>query len=88
MSTDPLLDPHALLLRRQAEAAERRELALLEQNAPMSPPEARVRAWERLHQLGLPKDPAHRALEVIAEKTGLTLAQLHEVQRERSRPEG
>jgi hypothetical protein len=84
MATDPLLDPHALLLRRQAEAAERREAALLEQNSPMSPPEARVRAWERLHQLGLPKDPGHRALEVIAAKTGLTIEQLHDVQRERS----
>ena len=81
---DPVLDHRARLERARLDAEERRERALFEQRAPESSPEVRVRAWERLHQVRLPRDPAHAILQVVARQTALELAQVHEVQRLRA----
>jgi hypothetical protein len=83
-SHDPILDHRARLERMQFEAAERRERALIDQCAPENSPEARVRVWEKLHQLRLPKDPAHAILRQVARQTSLELAQVLEVQRLRT----
>ena len=40
----------------------------------------RVRAWEKMHGLRLPSDPAHPILRVIASDTGISLACLREEQ--------
>jgi hypothetical protein len=39
-----------------------------------------------LHQVRLPKDPAHPVMARVAEVTGLELAQVLEVQRFRAQP--
>jgi hypothetical protein len=81
---DPFVDPRSQFERQQEEAAERRAQALLEQRAPERTPEARVRTWETLHQVRLPRSPHHAVLMVVAEQTGLALTDLYEVQRQRA----
>lgn len=69
----------------QERAAEhRREVAL--QASPFSDPEARVRQWEKVHALKLPKSSAHKLLQVIATQTELSLQQVLEIQRLRAAP--
>jgi hypothetical protein len=87
-SHDPLLDHRARIERAQLEAAEKRTQALIDQRSPQNPPEARVRAWEKLHQVRLPKDPSHAVLLVVAQQTGMALADVQEVQRSRAEPPG
>ena len=81
---EPVLDHRARLERQQFEAAERRERALIDQRSPENSPETRVRTWERLHQLRLPRDPAHPILRQVAKQTDLGLADVLEVQRQRA----
>lgn len=83
---EPFLDARARLERLQFEAAERRERALLEQRSLENSPEMRVRHWEKLHQLRLPKDSRHPILAMVAEHTALRLAEVLEVQRLRAQP--
>jgi hypothetical protein len=77
-------DFRALAERRRLEAEQERSQALRDQCAPENSPEARVRIWERLHQLRLPRAPAHAILLQVAQQTGLQMADLHEVQRLRA----
>jgi hypothetical protein len=72
------------LERRRLEADQRRSQALLDQRSADNTPDARVRTWERLHQLRLPKDPAHVILAQIARETALRMDELLEVQRSRT----
>jgi len=58
------------------ERAQRRRLELAEQRSDLNPPDVRIRAWEKLHALRLPRDPGHPVLAVIAISTGLTLLQV------------
>ncbi len=83
ISSDPILDHRARLERNQFEAAERRDRALIDQRSPENSPDARVRIWERLHQVRLPKDPAHPILAQVATSTGLQMEEVLEVQRQR-----
>ncbi len=46
-------------------------------------PGERIRIWERLHGLTLPRDPTHRLLAVVATATDLALEQVLEEQRRR-----
>jgi hypothetical protein len=72
------------LARLQAEAAEQRQQQIDEQTSPLNSPSARIRAWERLHQIDLPSDPAHRLVGMIAAKTGLTPDEVRAEQRSRA----
>ncbi len=83
---DSLLDFRARMERDQLDAAERRARALNDQRSPENSNDARVRVWERLHQVRLPKDPGHNVLQLIAQQTGLALAEVQEVQSIRARP--
>lgn len=83
-SGDYAADLRAQQERRRIEAEEVRQRALLDQRALDSAPDTRVRVWERLHQLTLPKDPQHAVLNQVAEQTGLTLSDVQEVQRQRA----
>jgi hypothetical protein len=83
---EPLFDHRARLEQMQFEAAARRERSLIDQRSPENSPEVRVRIWERLHQVRLPKDPAHPIMARVAEVTGLDLAEVLEVQRLRLPP--
>jgi hypothetical protein len=60
------------LARVHAEALERRQQELHEQSAPHNDASARIRIWERLHQIDLPRNPAHRLIDIIAANTGLS----------------
>jgi hypothetical protein len=68
----------------QAEALERRQKQLGEQRSPLNSPADRIRIWERLHQLTLPRNPSHHLIAVIAANTGLSLEEVRLEQRERA----
>jgi hypothetical protein len=67
-----------------AEAAERRKQQISQQSSPLNSPSVRIQAWERLHQVDLPRDPAHRLVDVIAANTGLTVDEVRGEQLERA----
>jgi hypothetical protein len=83
---EPISDYRARFERLQAESAERNARAMIDQRAPENSPEVRVRIWERLHQLRLPKSPAHAILAQVAKQTALDISQVLEVQRVRALP--
>jgi hypothetical protein len=85
-SYDPVLDYRARLEREQLDAAERRRQAMMDQSSPDNSHELRVRAWERLHQVRLPRSSEHAVLTIVASQTGLELAEVHAVQRQRALP--
>jgi len=80
VSHDPTLDHRARMERQLFEANERRERALIDQRSAENTPEQRVRIWERLHQVRMPKSPDHNILTVIAQQTGLKLSEVRDVQ--------
>ncbi len=77
-------NPAERLAHEQSERAEKRRQELAEQRSDLNPPDVRIRAWEKIHQLRLPSDPAHPILDVIAVSTRLTLEQVQEEQRTRA----
>ena len=81
---DPMMDFRARLVHQQAEAAERRRLDLAEQSSRLKTAEERIRIWERIHEVTLPKDPAHRLVDIIAANTGLMSSDIHEEQQRRA----
>lgn len=80
---DPTPDYLARIAREQAEEAERARRERIEQSSDLNTPETRIRAWERLHRLVLPRGSAHPVLSVVAKATHLTLEQVREEQRRR-----
>jgi hypothetical protein len=76
--------PAERLAHEEYERAEKRRLELAEQRSDLNPPDVRIRTWEKVHELHLPKDPEHPILDVIAISTRLTLAQVQEEQRLRA----
>jgi hypothetical protein len=68
----------------EEERAYQRRLELAVQRSEMNPPDVRIRAWEKLHGLRLPSDPAHPILNVIAVGTRLTLVEIHAEQSARA----
>lgn len=77
-----LIRTHAEMLAAEAEVlAAKRRLELDALCSDLKTPEERIRAWERVHGLTLPRDPNHRILGGIALKTGLTLEEVQAVQR-------
>ena len=83
---DVNIDHQARLALVEREAMERRLKQLGEQVALENSPELRVRAWERLHELSLPRKTAHPLLAVIARQTQLTTEQVRDEQRRRLMP--
>jgi hypothetical protein len=68
------------------EARERRRSEIAEQTAVQNTPEQRIRIWERLHELRLPRKATHPLVPIIAADTGLTLEQVQEEQGRRVTP--
>ena len=68
----------------QFEAAEWRKQQLAEQSSSLNTPSVRIAVWERLHQVDLPRNPAHRLVDVIATNTGLTTAEVRAEQQLRA----
>ena len=81
---DPMMDFRARIVHQQAENAERRRLDLAEQSSRLKTAEERIRIWERIHEVPLPRDSAHRLVEIIAANTGLTDAEVREEQQRRA----
>jgi hypothetical protein len=81
---DPMMDFRARLVHQQAENAERRRLDLAEQSSRLKTAEERIRIWERIHEVGLPRDTAHRLVAIIAANTGLTDADVRDEQQRRA----
>lgn len=81
---DPLLDHRSRLEHDRLQAEVRRQEELAEQTSPMHSAEARIRTWERRHQLTLPLRADHRLIDVIAKATALTRAEVCEEQRQRA----
>ncbi len=81
---DPMMDFRARLVHQQAEAAERRRTDLAEQCSRLKTAEERIRIWERIHEVNLPRDPAHRLVDIIAANTGLTGADVRDEQQRRA----
>ena len=86
LAGEPNADFRARIARRQAEAAELRQRELLEQASAVNSPDLRIRIWERLHDVTMPRDAGHRLLGVIAAQTGLTMAQVQAERQSRASP--
>jgi hypothetical protein len=70
----------AAVLRQEEERAAIRQSELAAQASPLIEPHERIRLWERLHALRLPLAANHKLLNVIAEQTELTIAQVKDEQ--------
>jgi hypothetical protein len=81
---DPMMDFRARLVHQQAEAAERRRTDLAEQCSRLKTAEERIRIWERIHEVTLPRDAEHRLVQIIAANTGLTDADVRDEQQRRA----
>jgi hypothetical protein len=71
-----MTDYRTRLAHEHALALERRESELAEQVSIRNAPDERIRIWERMHGLTLPRDPSHRLLAVVAVATHLALEQV------------
>ena len=81
---ESVADPRARIAQRQAEAVERRQRERAEQTSDANLPGARIRIWEQLHQISLPRSPTHKVLRVIAADTALSLEDVRAEQRLRT----
>ena len=79
-------DPRARALRAAEERAQERARLRERQASSLHTPEERIRLWESLHMLSLPRAPTHPLLSVIAAQTALTLEQVLDEQRRRASP--
>jgi hypothetical protein len=88
----PRLDPDGMIgikdwraaVERENEArAEERRTRIEALTSPLIAIEERIRLWEALHELRLPRDPRHGLLSVIARDTALAVDQLHAEQQRR-----
>jgi hypothetical protein len=75
--------------RRKIREAEQQRAALradelAAQVSPTKDAEERIRIWERLHALRLPRSSGHVLVRVIAKQTRLTIGQVNEEQRRRT----
>jgi hypothetical protein len=68
----------------ELERAAVRATELAEQVSPMKDAEERIRIWERLHVLPLPRTSSHVLVRVIATQTCLSVDQVQEEQRRRA----
>lgn len=76
---------HRLRVQRaEREQAESRARELASQMAPTNDAEKRIRIWERLHALRLPRASGHVLVKVIAAQTCLTIGEVHEEQLRRT----
>jgi hypothetical protein len=83
---EPTTNTHARILREHLEEVERSRHERSEQSSELNSPAVRIRAWERLYRLTLPRDPQHAVLAVVAAATHLTLEQIRTEQRRRAAP--
>lgn len=73
-------------LRVAEERAQERARLIESQSSWLHTPEERIRLWEKLHVLSLPRASTHPLLSLIASQTALTLQQVLDEQRRRAYP--
>ena len=78
-----LADHRERLALEEKERARKRDSQFEELRSELNSVPVRIRAWEKMHGLSLPSDPAHPILRVIASTTGISLACLREEQQAR-----
>ncbi len=83
---ESVADHRERIAREHAELEQRRLEALAGQVSDVNAPCERIRIWEQLHGLPLPRNPTHKLLRVIAAGTHLSLEQVREVQQQRLTP--
>jgi hypothetical protein len=83
-AADNRLLPMDRLLQEQLERARRRRSARDEMQSDQRSAAEKIRAWERLHALQLPRDPNHIVLRVVSRCTGLRMEAVLEEQRLRA----
>jgi hypothetical protein len=74
--SDFAADHRARLALAESEKQERRRSDRAEQMSDANTPEQRIRIWERVHQIALPREVDHPLVRLIAERTGLTVAEV------------
>ncbi len=73
----------AAAIRAEEERAQLRHSRIEAQSSPYATPQERIRLWEELHGLALPRDHDHRLVGVIATHTALTVKDVHDEQTRR-----
>jgi hypothetical protein len=84
LSSESITEYRDRITRQQVEALEDRKQRLREQTSMQNTPERRIRIWEHLHALRLPRVEHHPLLAVVASQTGLSVEQVQEEQRLRN----
>jgi|JRYI01.1.fsa_nt_gb hypothetical protein len=79
-------DRRAAAIRAEEERAQLRHSRIEAQSSPFATPQERIRLWEELHGLKLPRDRDHRLVRVIAANTALTVQDVHDEQTRRHGP--
>lgn len=74
----------AAVIRADQEKVANRLEKLASQSSPFTEPEERIRIWERLHELRLPRSPDHSLVRVIATQTDLSVQAVQQEQRRRA----
>jgi hypothetical protein len=77
---ESIVEQRARVAQEHAEREEHRQAELVELTSIRNTPGDRIRLWERMHGLPLPRDPNHNLLDVIAVATDLELEQVREEQ--------
>jgi hypothetical protein len=77
-------DQREAQLHAEQERAELRQRELATQCSPSHEPQFRIKTWERLHALTLPKSPSHALVPVIARETALTILEVQDEQKRRA----
>lgn len=78
-----LADHRERLALEEEERARKRISRFEELRSEFNSAPERIRAWEKMHGLRLPSDPAHPILGLISSTTGVSLASLREEQEAR-----
>lgn len=81
-------DRRAAIQREAQDRMVERQEQLAAQRSPLNSPQERLRIWERLHSLSLPRSRTHKLVRVIAQQTELTVLEVQEEQRRRADPTG
>ena len=82
-AVDIMRDHRARIAIEEETRVAKRVAAQAEQCEGSTTPEARIRAWEKLHELRLPSDAAHPIVTIVALVTHLTIAEVWQVQQAR-----
>jgi len=86
LGTGSVAERRAQIEHEQALLFAERQRQLTEQRSALNSPQDRIRLWEQLHGLKLPRLPDHKLLSIIATQTDLTLDDLHDEQARRLAP--